>query len=229
MGRIHRPSPALIVAVIALVIATVGTGFAAFKLPKNSVGTRQLKKNSVNGAKVKNHSLSGKDINLNKLGTVPNASHAGVADSATSLAPPEGVHLIGAPGEPQFMNGSANDPGEEGIKFNPAGFYKDHEGTVHLQGVVDVGGGGSAPRPIFTLPPGYRPPDDTVATLLAFCYPSGGGECETDDEGAAEVYTRLFVAGSSTPYKGTQLDGQVLVPVKGVAVSLDGITFRAAG
>lgn len=30
----HRPSPALIVAVVAFVVAMVGTGYAAFKLPK---------------------------------------------------------------------------------------------------------------------------------------------------------------------------------------------------
>ena len=44
----HRPSPALVVACIALAIALGGTSYAAVTLPRNSVGTKQLKKNAVN-------------------------------------------------------------------------------------------------------------------------------------------------------------------------------------
>ena len=47
MLRIRKPSPAMVVAVLALVMASVGSGIAAFKLPPNSVGTKQLKKNAV--------------------------------------------------------------------------------------------------------------------------------------------------------------------------------------
>lgn len=39
----HRPSPALVVAVLALFIAMAGTGYAAIKLPANSVATAQLR------------------------------------------------------------------------------------------------------------------------------------------------------------------------------------------
>jgi hypothetical protein len=38
--RLRRPSPALVVSIIALVVATTGTGYAALSLPKNSVGTK---------------------------------------------------------------------------------------------------------------------------------------------------------------------------------------------
>jgi hypothetical protein len=93
----RRPSPALVISLIALFVALGGTGYAALSLPKNSVGTKQLKKNAVTGSKikknavtgskVKNHSLTGADIKLGALGTVPsasNAGHANVADSATN-------------------------------------------------------------------------------------------------------------------------------------------------
>jgi hypothetical protein len=83
------------------------TAFAASQLGKNSVGTKQLKKNAVTaskikknavtgkkikknavtGAKVKDHSLTGSDIDLSKLGTVPDATHAGTADSVASVIP----------------------------------------------------------------------------------------------------------------------------------------------
>ena len=49
----HRPSPAMIVACIALVLSLAGTGYAAIVLPAGSVGTQQLKTGAVTTAKVK--------------------------------------------------------------------------------------------------------------------------------------------------------------------------------
>src|SRR5207244_6785491 len=45
MTRIRRfaPSPAFVVACVALLVALAGTGYAALKLPKNSVTTVQVK------------------------------------------------------------------------------------------------------------------------------------------------------------------------------------------
>ena len=58
--RGRRPSPAMIVACLALTIALGGTGFAAVSaaLPRNSVGTLQLKNSAVTGAKVRNFTLT---------------------------------------------------------------------------------------------------------------------------------------------------------------------------
>ena len=63
----HRPSPAMVVASIALIVAMGGTSYAAIKLPANSVGTKQLKKNAVTGAKVKNGSLAAGDFKASSL------------------------------------------------------------------------------------------------------------------------------------------------------------------
>jgi hypothetical protein len=56
---LHAPSPAMLVACVALFVALGGTSYAAIKLPANSVGTQQLKKNAVIGVKVKDGSLTG--------------------------------------------------------------------------------------------------------------------------------------------------------------------------
>ena len=57
--------------------------FAASKLGKNSVGTQQLQNNAVTTAKIKNGAVTGAKVNASSLGTVPNASHAAIADRAT--------------------------------------------------------------------------------------------------------------------------------------------------
>jgi hypothetical protein len=63
----HRPSPAMGVALLALFVALGGTGYAALQLPKNSVGTRQLRRNAVTSAKVKNGSLHASDFKSSSL------------------------------------------------------------------------------------------------------------------------------------------------------------------
>jgi hypothetical protein len=45
--RIRRPSPAMVVSFVALLVAFGGTGYAALALPAKSVGTKQLKKRAV--------------------------------------------------------------------------------------------------------------------------------------------------------------------------------------
>ncbi len=64
-----RLTYANVIATLALFIALGGVSYAAFKLPKNSVGTRQLKKAAVTGAKVKPESIPGSAL---KAGTLSN-------------------------------------------------------------------------------------------------------------------------------------------------------------
>jgi len=113
-GRMRRPSPALIISIIALCAALVGSAYAA-GLGKNSVGTKQLKKkavttgkianNAVTGAKVKNGSLSSQDINLSQLGTVPNATNAQNAQDARTV----NTHGAECPGGTTLIRGVCFD------------------------------------------------------------------------------------------------------------------------
>jgi hypothetical protein len=73
-----RPSPAIVVSVVALIVALGGTSYAVTALPSKSVGVKQLKRNAVTGkaikggavtsGKVKDGSLLTKDF---KSGQVP--------------------------------------------------------------------------------------------------------------------------------------------------------------
>jgi hypothetical protein len=116
--RIVRPSPALVVAIVALLCALTGTAYAA--LGKNTVGTKQLKNNAVttgkihnnavNGAKVAKNSLTGEDINVSALGTVPQASHAGSGDNANTV----GGHAAACPSGTTLIRGVCFDSAPSG-------------------------------------------------------------------------------------------------------------------
>ena len=55
-------SPAMIVASVALIVALGGVGYAAAVLPKNSVGTAQLKRKAVSGGKLKSSAVTGAKV-----------------------------------------------------------------------------------------------------------------------------------------------------------------------
>ena len=57
-----RPSPALVLACLALLVSLGGAGYAAVVLPAGSVGTKQLKRNAVSSPKVKDFSLLRRDF-----------------------------------------------------------------------------------------------------------------------------------------------------------------------
>src|SRR2546423_14946531 len=79
----HLPSPAIVLACGALLLALGGVSWAATALPRNSVGTAQLKNNAVTSGKVKNHSLLRADF---KSGQVPKGP-AGPAGPAGATGP----------------------------------------------------------------------------------------------------------------------------------------------
>ena len=63
----YRPSAAMIVALVALFVAMGGTTYAVKRLPKASVGSKQIKKNAVTSTKVKNGSLRAGDFKKSGL------------------------------------------------------------------------------------------------------------------------------------------------------------------
>lgn len=103
---VRRPSPAMIVALLALFVALGGTGYAVTALPKNSVGQKQIRKAAVTGPKIKNNTIQSSDIRdatllgrdlrtgtlgpreiaESKLGPVP---HAIAADTLGGLTAPQ--------------------------------------------------------------------------------------------------------------------------------------------
>jgi hypothetical protein len=60
-----------VIATLALFLALGGGAYAAFKLPSNSVGSKQIKKNAVNSSKVANGSLLPGDFKAGQLPAGP--------------------------------------------------------------------------------------------------------------------------------------------------------------
>jgi hypothetical protein len=117
-GRIpgRRPSPALIIACMALGVALSGTGIAAVTavLPSNSVGTTQLKNNAVTAAKVRNGSLTRADFRAGQL--------------------PNGIPGSPGPAGPQGLKGDTGPAGAPGL----VGDVTLHSASVNVPGYTSV-------------------------------------------------------------------------------------------
>jgi hypothetical protein len=121
----RRPSPALVVAIIALVVAASGTAFAAGRLAS---GDNLIRKDSLSGDRLRRHTLTDSQINVNKLGTVPkaaNAAHAGDADQ-----------LGGKPASAYLTVGGSSSGTATGTTTAPVFSPVGTQGVVKASGTV---------------------------------------------------------------------------------------------
>jgi hypothetical protein len=131
--RSRQPSPAMIVAVIALIVALAGTAVAA-----QNINGGAIKKQTIGGGKLKQKTLTGFQINTNKLGTVPaakRASHtywavvnnpAGVGNAVLARASDAGIAASEGGGAvtvafPVNISGCANVAGRNNAGTTPPG------------------------------------------------------------------------------------------------------------
>lgn len=84
--RSRRPSASLVIACLALFVALGGGAYAAAKLDKNSVTSKQVKNASLKGKDLKNDTLAGKQIKEEKLGQVPSAASSDTSGDSAKLA-----------------------------------------------------------------------------------------------------------------------------------------------
>jgi hypothetical protein len=96
LSKLIRVSPAMGVALVALVLSLGGTSFAqsaatrvgklisGSKIKRASIPGNRLVKGGVTGDRIKSNSVTGKQINEKTLGPVPRAQRVALADRATN-------------------------------------------------------------------------------------------------------------------------------------------------
>lgn len=210
--KLRRPSPALIIACIALFVAMGGVsyGFATGSIDSRAikngaVTTKDLRNNEVRGRDIRNSTIGGRDVAFNTLGGNDiKESTLGQVPSAATAASAGNADTLGGVGSAGFVR--KEDPGFAAIPLGtgvsaggsaPA-YDVDGVGYVHLQGSYSSTG-----TPDFTLPAGARP-----AATSRFVVPQGTGT------GTAVLTIEPTGVGTAT---GTG------------NVSLDGVTFAAGG
>ena len=235
--KLGRPSPATVIACLALFFAVAGGSAMALQgrnsvdsgdIKKGAVKTSDIANNAVTTKKIKNNHVRAADIQNNAVGT--GEIRNGQVQTA-DIAPAESLRLVGAAGQPTLGNGGEGDciwsttpsfplP----YRFNPPGFFKDVLGNIHLTGILfpadgpggdtNCGGGAgetSEDSVAFILPEGYRPTNDILA--------AGGGA------GTIIVGSTPLVIPPSDSYPA----GAVTSISPGSPVLLDGVVFEPAG
>jgi hypothetical protein len=165
-----RPTPSMVIACLALLFALTGTGVAAYQatVPRNSVGTLQLRTSAVTSAKVRNGSLLRVDF---KSGQIPRgpAGPQGPAGPAGAAGPAGPAGPAGAAGTAKafarvLSSGDVDDTRARGI--NDAGVSKPAAGVY----CIDIEGGAlnAVASPDLSAGAG----EVSVSVLLSTC-PSG--------------------------------------------------------
>ncbi len=200
-----RLTYANVMATLAVFLVLGGGAYAATSLPKNSVGSQQLKAGAITPPKLSGAVKKSIGSGVGLAGLPGQPGPKGDPGSSASAGQFEGWHEVGTQGEPQFQTTWSNPTAAE--KLETVAFYKDNEGIVHLRGWAKGGGAGTA---VFYLPPGFRPAPDHRLQVPMVCIGCG----------AATVG-----AGSIRGGAQGDISGEIYSP--GTFVSFDGITFRA--
>jgi hypothetical protein len=130
----RRPSPAIVISIVALIVALAGTAYAA-----QTINGGAIKKQTIGGGKLKQKTLTGFQINTNKLGVVPAARRA----SHTYWA------VVNNPGNPG--NATLARASDAGIAATEGGGAVTVTFPTNVTGCADVAGrnnaGTSVPNP----------------------------------------------------------------------------------
>ena len=113
--KLGRPSPATVIACLALFFAVAGGSAIALQgrnsvdsgdIKPKAVKTSDIANNAVTTKKIKNNHVRAADIQNNAVGTgeIRNGQVR-----AANIAPAENVRLVGTPGNPTFATGGEGD------------------------------------------------------------------------------------------------------------------------
>ena len=215
----RRPSPALVIACLALFLSLGGVSYGlatgiidSREIRNNTIRTQDLRNNDIRSIDIRNSTIRGRDVALetltgsdikeSKLGQVPSAATAGDASTLGGI----GKDGFLRPGGPAFTALTLDNDWATVFGEKAPGFAKDPFEFVHLHGALQRTG---AQNLAFALPASARP-----ATSKRFIVYSEAGPDMPVTAGL-----RIEPNGEAT-LSGTNGALSTLV-------SLEGVTYRA--
>jgi hypothetical protein len=197
----HSPSPAMVVACTALLIALTGTSIAAVQaVPKNSVGTAQLKNNAVTAAKIASNAVTNAKIGANAV-TAAKVKDASLV--AADFAPGE----LPADGYARFLNGPIAVPASSAsigsLTIPKAGNYlifgKTYLTSNILQATVtcQLSAGSDFDQSISDVPNGSS--GESMSLIVAHVFAAAGTvDLKCDGVGSQAHFVKLSAIRLST-------------------------------
>ena len=190
-----------VIAVAALFLALAGTGYAALKLPRNSVGTKQLKNGAVTAKKVKPHSLLASNF---KAGQVPAGAQGPKGDPGPLTGTlPSGVTLRGRWGTQLFNASGGPQRVETAVSFGfqlasaPAAHYIGVGAAIPPQCSGNVGAPGASPGNLCV----FAAFETNITAGTGTTFNATGNDGQADPFGAGIAGTAATAA--STRFGGT--------------------------
>jgi hypothetical protein len=231
----QRLTYANVMATLALFVALGGATYAAVRIPRDSVGSKQIKENavkaseqapdSVDGGNLIDGSVSAGDLGEGSVGSgsiangavgnddlAPDSVNSGkIADGSVApgdLAPDEATLA------PTLETCAGATPWAIGGGGSAPGYWMDAHRVVHLQGAVSCPADATEGGAIFAMPAAYRP--QIQSTVVRFGVLGGN----TSLAQVAVITTGLGAALVYDAPNDTAVDN---------FVNLDGVTYRAIG
>jgi hypothetical protein len=180
----HRPSPALVVACLALLVALGGSSVAAVNaLGRNTVGAPQIKPNAVSTSELRNGAVTNAKLHANAVTGLKVRNHSLTAADFIAGTLPAGPQGPAGPAGPAGAAGPAGTIGPITVR----------QGSVAVPGGVAQNGAYDTETVSVNCNPGEK----------AISAGSGWSDDAADRELWTQRLTPLITNGSVTGYRGT--------------------------
>ncbi|HEY1516719.1 MAG TPA: hypothetical protein VGF91_09900 [Solirubrobacteraceae bacterium] len=116
--RMRRPSAPLVISIVALFFAFGGVSYAAFTIPKNSVGTKQIRGNAVTWQKIAPGTIGSARINQGLVQTRVTGTCTGTNGAIGQVT--QSGHVVCNPSASEQFGSSSTGTGVTGTSANVA-------------------------------------------------------------------------------------------------------------
>jgi hypothetical protein len=126
---LSKLSYANVTATIALFIALGGSSYAAFVLPRDSVGSKQIRKGAVRSSEIRDRSIALRDISRSTRKAL--RGQQGPSGPPGSPGAPAAKFFAAVTAAGSFVRGNATSGGRTGVGTYAIGFAQDVSGCVY--------------------------------------------------------------------------------------------------